>query len=207
LAQSISSLPHLQSLKIILLRPHINPESLGYQISDLFSSLTSFKSLQALHIFMPHFGRHLENNALFTICDAIENLIELREFKLDTQRSQIDDKGVLKLSKTLPKLVNLENIKINLSLGVRKENDTLIALLRRLSVLKHLGRIDLGFSCSEMNLTTYSTMVLLLNRLRNLSYFKFELILANNNPEVKAKFEALLERQYQCKKEFKFYCQ
>jgi len=207
LAESVASLSHLESLRMTFVPPHINPFTLGYQISDLFKPLVSFKSLQVLHIFMPNFGQYLENNTLFAICDAIEKLTDLKEFRFDGQRSQIDDKGVLGLAKTLLKLVNLENIKINLWFKVKKKNEALIALLRGLSDLKHLERIDLTFNCSEVNLTTYDTVVLILNQFKNLSYFKLDLTLAKYAPNIEEKFEALLEQQYQYKKLFNFHCE
>jgi len=206
LAHSLSSFSDLQNFTFSVHLPIGNIYEHYFRMTDIFEALkSSSKSLKTLSFHLQNMSRSLNNQKLFVLCETLEVLVELREFNMNAQRNVIDEQGVIKLAKTLSKNQNLEKINIDLSFGVKMENYTLIELLKSFSELKHLRQIDLNISCSEINLATYETVILLLNKLRNLSFFKLKLILDKKATDVKAKFEALLIDQEQYQRLFKFF--
>jgi len=205
LAQCLSYFSDLQTFKLATFQPIGDRHGPSYRIIDLVEALKFRKSLKLLHLEFQNLGQNIANMTILKLCETLENLIELREFKLNAQSSQIDDQGIIKFAKALPKSHNLEKISIDLCFGVKIENDTLIELLKSFSLLTHLRRIDLSLSCSEINLTTYETIILLLNKLRSLSFFRMKLILVKKASDIEAKLEELLEHQHQFQKVFKFY--
>ncbi len=197
LAQSISSFSNLQSFKVTFYTHKIDLLPHGSQIPDLFKALGLLKTLKVLHLIFESLGQYLNNAAYKTLCDTLENLAELRDLKIEAQRSEIDDQAIIKLAKTLPKLLNLKSISIDLFFGGSMENDTLTQLLKSLTTLKRLGKIDLNLSCYRVELTTYETVILLLNKLRSLCFCRLNVFSSKKNPGVQSKFQELLLCQYQ----------
>jgi len=196
LAHSLCSFSNLQSFKLMAY-PTINKNSIqSDQISNLFKALSSLKSLKVLHLILQSYEQHIDNTVLLTLCDALENLRELRELKFGAKRSEFNHEGVDKLAITLSKLINLEKIGVDLSLGVKTKNGHLPVFLKSFSALNHLEEIELSISYCELNIASYEIMILLLNQLRNLHFFTLLLKYAEKTPDAESKFEALLTDQY-----------
>jgi len=204
LSRSLSSLSHLQSFRFAAFSRAETISALSYRIVDLFKALKLRKSLRALDLDFENLGKNIDNLALLKLCETLESLLELRKFKFNVQNSKIDDQGISKLAKTLTKNVNLEKISIDLSFEEKIENDTLIAFLKGLYDLKHLREIDLSLSCYRIDISTFGAATLILNKLRNLSFFKLKLRLAMKSSYIESKVEGFLEQQHQYKKVFKF---
>jgi len=205
LTQSISSLSNLQGFKIEFYMSSTQKFPFSSRIPDLFKALSSLEFLRVLHLTFSHLGEYLDNKAFLVLSHALEQLAGLKELKICALSSKVDDQGIIKLSKTLPKCINLEHIHIDLRSGLKIENETLIIFMKSFATLKHLAKLDLSISCYKINLTTYETVILLLNQLRSLCFCRLKFLSPKKNLDVELRFQELLINQHQYQGVCKFF--
>jgi len=199
LTELLYSFAHLKSFKFTIYLALGNKPGRSSRLPDLFRGVGSLKFLKTLELTLKLSDKYMDDKTYLVLFDALASLTELTQFKLEGPRNCINDKGVIKLANSLSKLVNLEKIGIDISPGLKIENETFIELLNSFSNLKRLRRIDLRIFCSGLDLATSQTVILLLNKLRNLLFFKFAVQVPFKAPNMMPKFEDFLldQKQYQ----------
>jgi len=130
------------------------------KIKDFFIGIKKLQNLRSLEIQLTDGHLKVSNAEFITLCRSLKNLTQLQTLKLSFPGSStIEDKGIEKLSKIIPKFQGLQKFDLILERILKNSNATKKNLSKRsckllceaLTTLKYLSNLELSLDCQNIS--------------------------------------------------------